>query len=1179
MKPTRDITFQLAQLLAGIAAFRRRSWTLALSKSATTMLWAWFLTLVAFAAILHIVSHPALRLVLLILHIVIIIAAFIWGTKHLLWHRHNLRSWALRCEEVFPELKERLITCVEMASGTEGDRIFRDNNVANALLLETCKNFEKFDPVLAIPTRRFVRHAILALIPIVIGGWLAWWNPTTINTAFRYLYSSASPQTIASPSQVPRLVVEPGDTEVPRGSRVIVTALIEPSNAIAQSSNPVLSASLGDLKSKSTVMNSSPDQAGKYFMELPSIQSTTHYKVTNDQLQSPIYTIIPYDPPRIDSITTLVTPPAYTRRAAHSEKGNFISALKGSTLKITVMSSDTLASAFLVGDGDDILEGTVKDKQAVFDLTLENNVSYTVRIADLGEHENLNPPVLELVANDDNAPRVDVRQPGADWTIHRVGEIDFDLIVRDDVGVETVELEYHVNNSDAQTLSFYRAPETGTLKSEQTIHHVLELEDWGLEPGDFILYRIVAQDGQPDREIGRAISQSYFLQIRPFDSVTKKGNQVPGDLTIPPGEAELIIATQRLIDSRSKLDEEKVKELGQDLSRTQSNIRQNTQRKCLECLDLGPIEEMKARQAVLDQAIEEMRQAEDTLWDSDFEKALKHETAALSLMTKATSGLPEFADWVNDVKITPFVPVTAMSLTEQQLDLDENRYEMDISVSSEKDTDRRFLETLLKVQELARRQKEFQEKLRNQPKFDYFPLGNFPTAGENLEPDMPFIPLVEYNVAIENFRDDLEESKRELERLRDEFDQMQNLDPEALARLQEIVNDAMKELASADEALRQQEIEKAESANARVMDRFLELELQLKKEQKRNDRKQLRKLARKVGQLATRQQNLNDATQRQMQSKSSDDRHDWEPMVQTQGGLARETKEIKTSVPNTSDKPPTSNDAPASELLQQAADSMANAGRLLEKNQPKAAMEEQELALDALNQAKNQLDQQVARENNDPAERLAEALEAIQDLQVEIQEAKASIEPPSKPSEMKDNSPESSDSESSESAPGKPKSMEQNQQGESQSPSSTQHGSEDGAPSQNSQRTADSQTASETPQAKGQLVKQMKATLSNVRELLDRDETTKPISQRAALMLQQLKQREDYTTSGSIEFTDEFVESLDSLQELILLQLEVTKNTEELRELPEDELPAKYRSMAAKYFELLSHNAEGSSTP
>ncbi|NIP59885.1 MAG: hypothetical protein GWM92_16325, partial [Gemmatimonadetes bacterium] len=95
-----------------------------------------------------------------------------------------------------------------------------------------------------------------------------------------------------------------------------------------------------------------------------------------------------------------------------------------------------------------------------------------------------------------------------------IEEVFLEARADDDYGVASLDLVYSVNGGAEDTLRLYRS-DAPPLR-EVSAGHTLFLEEWELVPGDVLAYYAVARDG--DRVLGakNAVSDLFFVTIRPF---------------------------------------------------------------------------------------------------------------------------------------------------------------------------------------------------------------------------------------------------------------------------------------------------------------------------------------------------------------------------------------------------------------------------------------------------------------------------------------------------------------------------------------------------------------------------------------------------------------------------------------------------------------------------------------
>ena len=140
-----------------------------------------------------------------------------------------------------------------------------------------------------------------------------------------------------------------------------------------------------------------------------------------------------------------------------------------------------------------------------------------------------------------------------------IEEVFTEIKGEDDYGLRRLELVFSVNGGDEQIVALY----DGRGKKEMIAGYTFFLEDYELQPGDFISYYARAKDvGGPQV----AMTDIYFIEARPFDRQYRQaqgggggggGGGMEGTLSLR--QREIVAATFKLIRDK---DEYKKRGLG-----------------------------------------------------------------------------------------------------------------------------------------------------------------------------------------------------------------------------------------------------------------------------------------------------------------------------------------------------------------------------------------------------------------------------------------------------------------------------------------------------------------------------------------------------------------------------------------------------------------------------------------
>lgn len=1164
------VEVEMGELYRKIDAVRWRSWRLALFRSACFGAWAWLASLVVLGAAAWLLPiPPVVRLALLVAHVALIFWAVWRGMRRSAIIHRGPREWALRCEELEPSLKNRLVTCVELAGDPEGLRVFETSPVADALLGETTLQVRRFEPDEALPSRRIGKHLVGALLPLLLFLVALFCLPEWSRTLLNSLYNVRLQTTLSSLGDwtgggKTGLEVKPGNAEVPRGSSVTVEALIQPARVdSASAEEPPILRILEEGKDPRTLTMVENTEKGPsvYVIALHSLLTPTRYEVQWGRKRSPLYTLTPYDPPEIESIAAHVIPPAYTGTAPYDVEGNYVNALTSSTVTLTIRSTRPLLSASLAEDEQPPIPGTVHEQTAVFQMALARSSTVRAEIVDASNHRNENPPLIQLIAREDEPPSVAVQRPGADWSVHRLVEVVLEPEATDDYGLESLELEYRINEADPVVESLFQHAAGTPRERKHKGSRAISFEDLNLQVGDVFYYRFRARDNQSDPVKSEAWSQPYFLTVRPFEQAFFKGGPGGGAPIPSVNEREVIVATTRLLDRRKTISSAEFGDQSLAVSRSQRTVRLNTERLRDRVVRNKDLDNYQERVDHLDKAIEAMKSAETSLEQQDPGGALPQENSALRHLTAATAGLPLSINWDAGSLPSPYLPSTPMGLAGQRIDVTEDKYELSTPPKAENLPDKKLLEALDTVKALAKRQKEFMERIKRE-KWD-------PSGGGN--------PMVR----MEKMRLDTEKSRFDLERLRDEVRAMEGLDPKTLSELMASLEKTGQALAQVDEAVRNEDQDKAETASVRAMDELLKLEMNLEKSKRKSSQSPLADIKQRVDQLTQEQKDLQQAYDTLSRQSPEASKEKSEALATRQQQLKDATRGVEQSLKAfqpREQQSPSDNEArnEAEKALGEAAFWMNESAETMRKGDSTTASMSQKASLEKLAQAGQKLDNLLAHQGDTRAEALKEALAAVQKAREALSDPMT--QPDSKESASSDSkSNEKSKTDGQKGEKGKEGSQGNNgSEGSSQKSKSAEKGKGKGEGGTSSDASGNGQGRSQnsggdvnpTKRAQGLSPREIRMQLKRLKALLeDEPQFTDPV--RLIDRLNTDLEDRPYTDPELVDIQAELDDALRSLEEKIRQQIELIDQVQRLQLTTDEDISPQFRGMAWKYFEEL----------
>ncbi len=262
-------------------------------------------------------------------------------------------------------------------------------------------------------------------------------------------------------------------------------------------------------------------------------------------------------PARIEQVRLLVTPPAYTRRAAFVPAQASFQCPQGARVRWEVRVSRLAKAAPTLEIGGRMLRlQPVSGQPLAFagEQTMATSALYRLRYAGQVSDD------YAIDVRPDEVPVVRIQSPKPYTLIAAVGtrpEVQVRATLRDDYGLSRAELVVTVANGQGEAVKFkeIRRDLSATLSGQpmqHTISQLLNLPKLGLTYGDELYFYIQAQDnhGQSAR------SDTYLVQWQDTAAATSALDMGMGVNTAPAyfrSERQIIIDTEKLLAEKSKL--------------------------------------------------------------------------------------------------------------------------------------------------------------------------------------------------------------------------------------------------------------------------------------------------------------------------------------------------------------------------------------------------------------------------------------------------------------------------------------------------------------------------------------------------------------------------------------------------------------------------------------------------
>ncbi|MEK7729349.1 MAG: hypothetical protein AAB354_13125, partial [candidate division KSB1 bacterium] len=514
---------------------------------------------------------------------------------------------------------------------------------------------------------------------------------------------------------------------------------------------------------------------------------------------------------------------------------------------------------------------------------------------------------------------------------------------------------------------------------------LIYLEDLGMKPGDFISYYIEAQDAQQI-----VTTDLYFLEVRPFAeefyralSQGEGSGENAGGLSLT--QKEIITATWRLEQSRSKISPEELRTSSNAIAEMQEALRESIVNMAENARLRGNIAgegDSGALVQYLEQAAQAMAEAVPVLESAKPGAALAPERRAYHFLLQADAEIRRREITQGGSGAASAAQLQSQEdlarLFKEELDKLQSKYET-LQNKQQQQSEAQRNEAQEKVRELAQRQER----------------------------------LVDLNRQLAREQQPPEERRRQLQRLQREQEQiqreLQNLSRQMQQRSQdqtspgnssaqqltENLQGAAQDLQRAQDELRRNNPGQAAAEGNRAVERLQDLEEQLQQRQTASLRENLSDLSEEFDELAEQQNELQRAVEKTANGADASAR---QSLQEKQADLRRRSARALEQLQQTQTLPSKRNNSEeesakrelrklASELDRRGIPQrMAQAEQALEQKQFERAQREQAEAAQSLRRAASGLKESLTQLVESPEEKLDLALNETQRLRQNLEE-------------------------------------------------------------------------------------------------------------------------------------------------------------------------------------------------
>lgn len=462
-----------------------------------------------------------------------------------LFAARDLRSVARRIEATYPELNCGLLAAVEQTPLLPQGRFsYLQTHVIHEALLHA----HRHPWSAAVPTRRLVQAAAANLLSLLL------WAGVLVTLAWQSSTAPGGPAGLAA-ALLPRtgrltMTIEPGDTEVERGSSLLVLA------RMAGPMPPEATLVVRDAAGGQTRLPMTPSLEDPLFGgRIPVVDAPLEYHVEAGSTRSPRYRVAVFEYPRLVRADAQLEFPAYTGQPSRQVSDvRTLSVVEGTrvTLRMTLNKPVVTAELTEAGQPPQPL-AAVEGQTALYQtmLTADRTRRWKLHLVDEAGRTNVQVPQFTIQVVPNQPAQIQITFPARDLEVSPLEEIEVAASVWDDFGLVRVGLTWELAGREPVEVLL---AERAAPRQKHALRHLIALEATGAQPDDLVSYYVWAEDYGADGSLRRTQSDLYFAEVRPFEEIFRQGEPPPGGASsAPSGQGQNAQQAQELAELQKQI--------------------------------------------------------------------------------------------------------------------------------------------------------------------------------------------------------------------------------------------------------------------------------------------------------------------------------------------------------------------------------------------------------------------------------------------------------------------------------------------------------------------------------------------------------------------------------------------------------------------------------------------------
>ncbi len=590
------------------------------------------------------------------------------------WNIVMVRRWdsdrqrlAQYVEDRLPDLEQRLLTSIELDQGAhpqKSDSGFQPGHPASRSGVSAQLVTRLWEDALAHVQHRKIEDIasfrkawpVLGTACVISFFWII-----MLFTSVDFFHASARILWPWHPAGMEKstavLKVTPGDLRMQKGNDLTIVATVE--NFIPQQVDLHLQSNR--MSWDSTPMR--PEDGEQTFIYfLSSLQEDFSYFVDIGEKRSRQYEISVFEMPRLEKLTVDYDYPDYTGMPSSMGKteGDVI-APRGTRITLYATFNKPLSRATLQFNDGTMVELTSMENSTPAvqpgnlsrrgSFTVDKDATYTIKVLDQENLENVNPQEYFVQAIPDTPPRLTLLHPGKDRKVTSLEEVFLRASASDDYGLNNFSLHYSIAGREERKVSLLTEPQQKldlSIEGETLIY----LEDLLVKPGDFVSYFLSAADNNGLDGSHEVFSDIYFLEVISTEEEFRRAAPGPRGGTmgaegmqgsqqessaLAENQKKIIAATWKLWQRQKTAETNKIAEDTQVVTDSQSEVLQRARMSLRRLRERFSFSDESYDSAVIhmEEAVEQMQSSWEKLDARKLKEALVPQQIALQAILKA----------------------------------------------------------------------------------------------------------------------------------------------------------------------------------------------------------------------------------------------------------------------------------------------------------------------------------------------------------------------------------------------------------------------------------------------------------------------------------------------------------------------------------------------------------------